>query len=109
MKIKKDGRATFNDIVHFILRQARILTDLVFGDIQDVSPAINRGLNQTTMKPISRPKGSSFATTGTSVENNNTAKDTENNSTATKGRTPANFQYYQYRSNPKKGNHAVVT
>lgn len=88
MKIKKDGRATFNDIVHFIQRQARILTDLVFGDIQDVSPAINRGLNQTTMKPTSRPKGSSFATTVTSVENNNTAKGTENNSTATKGRSP---------------------
>lgn len=83
---RRNQRATFNDIVHFIERQIRILTDPVFGDIQDASSTMNKGIVGTTLKPRPRPKGSSFATTVTTVENqNNTAKGTEN-TTAIKGR-----------------------
>lgn len=45
-------RATFSDIVDFIEKQVRILTDPVFGNIQDTPP-----------RPIQRPNKSSFATT----------------------------------------------
>lgn len=75
----RNQRATFSDIVYFIERQVRILTDPVFGDIQDASPAVSRSMNRTSLKPRSRPKGSSFATTVTTVQHNNTT---------TKGRRP---------------------
>lgn len=89
---RRNQRATFNDIVHFIERQARILTDLVFGDILEVSPAINRGLTQTTMKPSSRPKGSSFATTVTSI-----IQQREQRTTVLQQREGAQTQFHQPR------------
>ena len=63
-------RAKFTDIANFIERQVKILTDPVFGNIQDSQPiTINRGTNKP--KPQLRPgnKGSSFATTIGPVEN----------------------------------------
>lgn len=69
MQKRQKQRATFNDIVHFIERQVKILSDSVFGDIQDLPSAANRGTNQPAFKSRSRPKGSSFATTMTTVEN----------------------------------------
>ncbi len=65
-----DRRARFTDIADFIERQVRIMTDPVFGNIQDSQPInINRGTNKP--KPQLRPgnKGSSFATTIGPVEN----------------------------------------
>lgn len=59
----------------FYWKAVRILNGLVFGDIHNVSSAINKGQNWPTLKPRSRPKGSSFSTTVTSVEKSNaTAK-----------------------------------
>ncbi len=65
---RRNQWATFNDIVQFIERQMRMLADPVFSDIQDSSPALNKGMTRPTIKPKSGPKGSSFATSVTSVE-----------------------------------------
>lgn len=63
-------RATFSDITNFIERQVKIITNPVFGNIQDAaSVTIHKGVNK--LKPLSRSgiKGTSFATTVTPVEN----------------------------------------
>ena len=59
----------FADIVTFIGREVRITTDPVFGDIQD-APVIGAFKESGRAKPVPRPKarGSSFATTFTTVE-----------------------------------------
>lgn len=62
-------RATFSDIVNFIERQVKIMTDTVFGDIQDGpaltgSKLLNKGKSQSYLKS----KRSSFATTVTAME-----------------------------------------
>ena len=65
-----DRRARFTDIADFIERQVKIMTDPVFGNIQDSETiTMNRGTNKP--KPQFRPgnKGSSFATTLGPLEN----------------------------------------
>lgn len=74
---RRRQRAVFSDLVHFIERQAKIVNDPVFGNIQDASPKLGRSMDRTDSKPISRPKKSSFATTVNTV----------GSSTGTKGRT----------------------
>lgn len=59
-------RAIFSDIVDFIERQARILTDPVFGNIQDTP--LSKSLNRTTSKPTLRPNKRSFATNVNTME-----------------------------------------
>ena len=57
-------RATLIDITNFIERQVRILTDPVFGNIQDApSLMTNRGVNKANPQTRSAIKGTSFATT----------------------------------------------
>lgn len=67
---KHHQRAQFLDIVTFIEHQVRIVSDPIFGDIQNVQ--LNTG-NKTfnKMKPQSKPKfrGDSFATTITNIDN----------------------------------------
>ncbi len=62
-------RATFSDIVNFVERQVKIMTDPVFGNIQDVptligSKSVNKGKSQSYLKT----KRSSFATTVRAME-----------------------------------------
>lgn len=60
-----NSRATFKNLVDFLERQVRIVTDPVYGDIKD-TPSVSRD-----KKPKSQPqpkKGSSFATTVTETE-----------------------------------------
>ncbi len=62
-------RDTFSDIVNFVERQVKIMTDPVFGNIQDVptligSKSVNKGKSQSYLKS----KRSSFATTVTAME-----------------------------------------
>ena len=66
---KHRKRTMFADIVTFIEREVRITTDPVFGDIQD-APVIGAFKESGRAKPVPRPKarGSSFATTFTTVE-----------------------------------------
>lgn len=55
----------FRDIVEFIERQVRIVSDPIFGDIQEfpaVAAARKDGRNSKP-QPYSKAKGSSFATT----------------------------------------------
>ena len=56
-------RATLIDITNFIERQVRILTDPVFGNIQDTPSLTNRGVNKANPQTRSAIKGTSFATT----------------------------------------------
>lgn len=71
---RRRQRAVFSDLVHFIERQAKIVNDPVFGNIQDVSPELSRSMNRTDSKTTSRPKKSSFATTVNAVGSNTTTK-----------------------------------
>ncbi|XP_071058619.1 uncharacterized protein [Pseudochaenichthys georgianus] len=65
---KRQGRrATFTDIVNFIKRQVDIVSDPLFGDIQDTPPAANKDVRKATFEPRSRMRGSSFATTITTA------------------------------------------
>lgn len=60
---KHSRRAKFADIVGFIERQVKILTDPVFGNIQDVPKSlVHKEENGAKPSPLSRAKGSSFAT-----------------------------------------------
>ena len=61
-------RAMFVDIVNFIQRQVKIAMDPVFGDIQD-APALVAVKDSGRIKslPHSKIRGSSFATTVTTV------------------------------------------
>ncbi len=75
-------RAHFGDVVAFIERHVRILSDPIFGDIDAVSPkpVTLTTTNKFKLQPKSGVKGSSFATTITpmdSVENKATVKDAE--------------------------------
>lgn len=64
---QQQRRATFSDIANFIEKQVKILTDPVFGNIQD-SPAITtKGNNKPKLQ--SRDKGASFATTVGTIHN----------------------------------------
>ncbi|KAK0152711.1 hypothetical protein N1851_005754 [Merluccius polli] len=61
---RRSQRATFMDITNFIERQVQILTDPVFGNIQDApSLMTNRGVNKPNPQTRSGIKGTSFATT----------------------------------------------
>lgn len=42
---RRRQRVVFSDLVHFIERQARIVTDPVFGNIQDASPTSSKSMN----------------------------------------------------------------
>lgn len=64
LKERRHNQTTFTDIVDFIERQVKILSDPVFGNIQDVTPAGGKKMNIRTIQPKAR---SSFATTITAV------------------------------------------
>lgn len=65
-------RASFKDLVHYIEKQARIITDPIFGDIQDPRPAkVTPGTK--TLKPTA--KRSSFVTTVATVAENTERED----------------------------------
>ena len=64
---RQQRRARFYDIADFIEKQVNILTDPVFGNIQD-SPNPTYKLNKSKFQP--RSKGASFATSIGPVENN---------------------------------------
>lgn len=68
-QVKYNQRATFKDVVDFLERQVRILTDPVFGDIKD-TPAVSKEIRRFKSQPQPRIKGSIFATTVTLKENN---------------------------------------
>ena len=67
---RRSQRATFIDITNFIERQVRILTDPVFGNIQDApSLTTNKGVSKHNPQSRSGIKGTSFATTVAPVGN----------------------------------------
>lgn len=76
---KSDRRARFTDITAFVEKQVKILTDPVFGNIQD-SPTMYKGGSKPKIQLRSGIKGTSFATTVDSVErkchSENKSKDT---------------------------------
>ncbi len=62
-------RPQFTDIVTFIERQVKIVSDPVFGDIQNPPPnAGNKTVNRMKSQIKPRFKGDSFATTVTTIE-----------------------------------------
>ena len=68
---RHNRRACFRDLVSFLERQVKIISDPLFGDIQDMtrcSPTL-MGVNKFKSQPkFSRARGSSFATTVTVVD-----------------------------------------
>lgn len=64
LKERRHNQTTFSDVVDFIERQVKILSDPVFGNIQDVSPVGGRKMNIKVSQPKTR---SSFATTITAM------------------------------------------
>lgn len=67
-------RARFQDLVAFIERQVKILSDPLFGDIQNVTSAIpvSKVDNRLKSQPIKQIKGNSFAATVTPMNMNKT-------------------------------------
>ncbi|KAK7930431.1 hypothetical protein WMY93_006826 [Mugilogobius chulae] len=63
---KYNRRARFIDITYFVEKQVRILTDPVFGNIQDMAPPA-RNMNKSKSNTHPNYKGASFATTINSV------------------------------------------
>ncbi|XP_034530056.1 uncharacterized protein LOC117805434 [Notolabrus celidotus] len=61
-------RANFRDIVGFIERQVKIANDPIFGDLSDSPAAVRKDVRHVKSQPSFKPKGSSFATTVTSVD-----------------------------------------
>lgn len=63
-------RASFSDLVTFIERRVSILSDPLFGDIQDQSTnaAVNKTLTRFKSQPRNKVRGSVVATTVTSLE-----------------------------------------
>lgn len=57
---KNKQRATFKDMVNFLERQVKIITDPLFGDIKDATSQNGR---RSKTQPHSRIKGNIFATT----------------------------------------------
>lgn len=76
---KHNRRVKFTDIANFVEKQVRILTDPVFGNIQDT--AVSTNVNKSKPHPHSRMKGTSFATTvnpvGRTAQPMNQAKNTK--------------------------------
>lgn len=64
---QRGHRARFSDLVDFIERQVKILSDPLFGNIQDAKPAATVK-SSTKTREKSRPRGSSFATAVTPVK-----------------------------------------
>lgn len=63
-------KANSIDITNFIERQVKILTDPVFGNIQDLpSLTLDKGVNKSNLTSRAGIKGTSFATTVMAVEN----------------------------------------
>lgn len=62
---KNKQRATFKDMVNFLERQVKIITDPLFGDIKD---ATSQNVMRSKTQPHSRIKGNIFATTVTVAE-----------------------------------------
>lgn len=59
-----DRRALFKDLVEFIEKHVRILSDPLFGDIRDSAPGTGGAkVDRLKSQPGSRFKGNSFATT----------------------------------------------
>lgn len=71
---KHSRRARFTDIANFVEKQVKILTDPVFGNIQDTVPLIRP--NKSKPQPRSDIKGTSFATTVT-AQPKDKAKDSQ--------------------------------
>ncbi|KAK7944331.1 hypothetical protein WMY93_000059 [Mugilogobius chulae] len=63
---RQQRRAKFSDITDFIEKQVKILTDPVFGCIQDANTTSSKGTNRQRLS--SRSGGASFATTVDPVE-----------------------------------------
>lgn len=77
-------RVTCSDIVCFLEMQVKIVTDPVFGNIQDTNAASSKGMNRTSSNFKIRMKGSSFATTVTSVETGTNSRTKERKPTTVK-------------------------
>lgn len=61
-------RATFSDITDFIEKQVKILSDPIFGNIQDSHLMINRSTSKPKLQPHFGIRGTSFATTMAPLE-----------------------------------------
>lgn len=78
---KHNYRARFKDLVAFIERQAKILSDPIFGDIQDPSPATNTKGHVKGISRSSFSKGNSFATSATAMTTPNASSHLQHNTT----------------------------
>lgn len=68
--MEQDGqRASFKDLVNFIEKQARIVLDPIFGDIQDPRAGNKVSKMITTASKLANRSSSSFATAITVSEN----------------------------------------
>ncbi|XP_051793566.1 uncharacterized protein LOC127530551 [Acanthochromis polyacanthus] len=62
-------RAQFIDIVTFVKHQVKIVSDPIFGDIQNSQPGtVSKNVNRMKLQPKSRFKGNSFATAAATIE-----------------------------------------
>ena len=80
---KNVTKATFGDLVKFLERQAKILQDPVFGNLQAASVPRTSKTTSSSNRPISgtkvKSKGASFATTVAVVNSNNAGQSTAGN------------------------------
>ncbi len=72
-----EHRALFKDLVAFIEKQVRILSDPLFGDIRDVPSGTTSSKVSNRMKsqPVNKMRGNSFATTIAPVQSVETSRD----------------------------------
>ena len=63
-------RAGFKDIVIFLEKQVKIITDPIFGDIKDTP--VNKDTRRSKSQPLPRTRGSNFATTVTAAKEKGT-------------------------------------
>ncbi|XP_061106388.1 uncharacterized protein LOC133134038 [Conger conger] len=75
------ARDTFDNLVHFLERQARILQDPIFGNLQDATatkrpPKATISVTKPILSPKQKTRGSSFATTVAAVPHDNAARST---------------------------------
>lgn len=65
---RTNNRACFTDLVVFIERHVKILSDPIFGDIQDSPSGITHALSRSTSQIRNRVKGNVFAPTVTTED-----------------------------------------
>ncbi len=64
-----ERRAVFKDLVAFIERHVKIISDPLFGDIRDTAgPSSCKVINRMKSQPVSKLRGNSFATTIAQVQ-----------------------------------------